>query len=113
MILCFDVTNRQSFIDTSVYLDKFLKAKQNFHQTSDTLYYPFVLVGCKGDQPNREVFPEEAQEIAKKWHTNYYDTSAKQRKNVDEPFMDLVRIIRMFRTVPSNPLQKRERCKIQ
>lgn len=52
-------------------------------------------MGNKCDlEDQREVSPEEGQELAKKFKAPFYETSAKTRVNVEAAFMQCVREIR-------------------
>jgi GTPase SAR1 family protein len=73
---------------------------------------PMLLVGNKSDLQGknyclninkslllgeRVVTKEEGQEFANSLHIPFIETSAKNRENVDEMFMDIVREIRRYR----------------
>ena len=56
---------------------------------------PFILVGNKCDVPEeRKVSIKEAEQRAQSWGCPYIETSAKTRKNVEEIFEKLMRLIR-------------------
>lgn len=56
---------------------------------------PIVLLANKVDLPpgDRKVSKDEGQALADKLGVVYFETSAKERINIDESFMELVRII--------------------
>ncbi len=53
---------------------------------------PVVLVGNKCDIPEREVTKEQGQALAESFGVPYFESSAKERLNVDESFHALVSI---------------------
>jgi small GTP-binding protein len=54
--------------------------------------YPIVLVGNKADQETeRQVKTVEGEELARKWNSSFYETSARTGHNIHEVFADLVR----------------------
>ncbi len=54
------------------------------------LQVPIVLVGNKCDIPEREVTKEQGQSLAESFGVPYFESSAKERLNVDESFHELV-----------------------
>ncbi len=52
---------------------------------------PIVLVGNKCDIPEREITREQGQKLAESFGVPYFESSAKERLNVDESFHELVR----------------------
>lgn len=50
---------------------------------------PIVLVGNKSDLPDHAVSAEEAQAVANKYGAHYMETSALEKKNVDQTFENL------------------------
>ena len=82
-LLVFDVTNRKSFANSSVWL--------NDVQRYSGPYKPvFILVGNKTDQPGqREVSKEEALSFAIQHDMEYYETSAVNGSNIEEVFHKL------------------------
>ena len=75
LILVYDVTNRQSFID----LQNWLKDVKN---ATDKV--SIILFGNKCELENRAVTKEEAEQFAKKNNIPYIETSAKLKINIDE-----------------------------
>lgn len=62
---------------------------------NDDKTIPFLLVGNKIDLENRRVVTQElAMEKARMWGVPYIETSAKTRQNVDQVFLELMRMIR-------------------
>ena len=81
LILVYDVTNRQSFID----LQNWLKDVKN---ATDKV--SIILFGNKCELENREVTKEEAEKFAKENNIPYIETSAKSKINIDEGFSMVV-----------------------
>uniref|UniRef100_A0A6B2LU14 Uncharacterized protein n=1 Tax=Arcella intermedia TaxID=1963864 RepID=A0A6B2LU14_9EUKA len=56
--------------------------------------FPFMLVGTKSDlEDQREVTPQEGEALAHQYHTYALEVSAKSKKDVDEIFHTLLRMI--------------------
>ncbi|XP_052336217.1 ras-related protein R-Ras-like isoform X1 [Oncorhynchus keta] len=67
--------------------------------------FPMVLVGNKADlDQSRVISREEAQGFARENRIHYMEASAKNRYNVDEAFLEVVRAIRKFQETESPPL---------
>ncbi|XP_064844943.1 ras-related protein R-Ras-like isoform X1 [Oncorhynchus masou masou] len=67
--------------------------------------FPMVLVGNKADlDQSRAISREEAQGFARENRIHYMEASAKNRYNVDEAFLEVVRAIRKFQETESPPL---------
>lgn len=61
----------------------------------DTDRVPKVLIGNKCDlTESRVVLTPDGEELAKKLSCSFFETSAKNNKNIEESFFELVRIIR-------------------
>lgn len=79
VLLCFDITNRQSFEHCSNWLDRIkMQAMPGV---------PIILVGCKLDEArNRAVNENEAAAWARSHGMGYLETSAKTKDNVIAAF---------------------------
>lgn len=87
-LIAYDITSRSSFEKTEVFRNLILREK-------DVEWVPIVLIGNKCDlEENREVTTIEGIELAKNWNAKFFECSAKKRKNIDESFFEIVRIIR-------------------
>jgi len=89
-VLLYSVTDRSTFDEVERFRTKILNVKD---VTSDKAP-PLVLVGNKIDLESREVSTAEGQELAKILGCDFFEASAKTRKNVQESFFQLVRRIR-------------------
>lgn len=88
-MLVFDVTDRLSFENISMWQSEFFE----YADIADDKPFPFVLVGNKGDLADqRQVSNEEAQTWAKE-HGNiaYLEASAKTSVNVENAFIEIAR----------------------
>ncbi|XP_062874861.1 ras-related protein R-Ras [Trichomycterus rosablanca] len=94
---------------------------QKFHtqilRVKDRDDFPMVLVGNKSDlEQQRVVSREEAMSFARENRIHYMESSAKNRYNVDEAFLEVVRAIRKFQETecppqpPHHRKQKRGGC---
>eukprot|EP01087_Luapelamoeba_hula_P009864 TRINITY_DN257_c0_g1_i1.p1 TRINITY_DN257_c0_g1~~TRINITY_DN257_c0_g1_i1.p1 ORF type:complete len:204 (-),score=29.37 TRINITY_DN257_c0_g1_i1:175-786(-) len=83
-IIVYDVTQRTTYADVPEFHAAILRVK-------DTSTVPCILVGNKADmEDKRKIARNEAEGLAKKLQCRFIETSAKQRKNVDEMFTQLV-----------------------
>jgi len=77
VILVFDVTRRDSFINLEHWMDII-----DTECSKDTLV---ILIGNKIDLPDRVVSREEAQAFAHEYNINYFETSAKETTSSSIP----------------------------
>jgi small GTP-binding protein len=83
VVLCFDLTNKDSFIRVSMWLRELSQ-----HTPSNTRT---ILVGTKADLANqRQVSTEEAKEFAQHAGIPYIETSARSNINIEEAMKMLV-----------------------
>ena len=81
IILMYDITKKSSFDRISKWIENINELKKNC---------PFVIVGNKFDLAGkREVSKEEGLEAAENYKTVYFESSAKEGINVDNPFEEL------------------------
>lgn len=87
-LLVYSMTSRDSFEEVATFYQQILRVK-------DVDRAPIILISNKNDlQGEREVSTREGQSLARDWDVPFFETSARLRVNVDEPFADLVREIR-------------------
>eukprot|EP00040_Diaphanoeca_grandis_P014792 m.75181 g.75181 ORF g.75181 m.75181 type:complete len:202 (-) comp24747_c0_seq1:117-722(-) len=82
-MLCYDVTDKPSFDNLGMWRKEFT----HYADVRDEANFPFVLIGNKVDEPDRQVNQQEAEQ----WcalHNNmpYFETSAKDNVNVEKAF---------------------------
>ena len=78
-LVVYDIAKRESFNNVSSWIEDYR------NQSPKTIY--MILVGNKSDlEEGRQVTFEEGQELADKFGINFYETSAKTGKNVEEIF---------------------------
>jgi GTPase KRas protein len=71
----------------------------------------FMLVGNKCDKTyEREVSPEEGQQLARQFGCEFFETSAKTAQNVERLFMNLVRALRQTSSMVKPPKEKNTKC---
>ena len=98
-LLIYSITQRTSFEQLPKFIDQIISAKCD---SDDSV---IVIVGNKCDMENyREVSKEEGMKFAKENSSKHFETSAKQRINVDEVFFAAVREMRR-----KNPRNKPEK----
>jgi small GTP-binding protein len=83
VILCFNLTDRQSFVRANTWLQEISKNCPDYIRT--------ILVGTKADLADRrQVSTEEAKEFAQHAGIPYIETSAKSNINIEEAMKMLV-----------------------
>lgn len=88
IILVYDVTNRESFLNVKLWLQEIDKYGQE--------KVSILLVGNKTDlEADQVVMTNEGREFAKKYGTHFIETSAKDDSNVSEAFTLLAREIQL------------------
>jgi len=120
-ILVYSIDNRESFDQLLYdYVQILSIRKGNF---------PCIILANKADlYETRVVSTEEGQKLADKFKAVFFETSATDRKNVDESFHELVRQTRKFKFIAmeaavkkkkmtlarfASPLKKKLECSIQ
>jgi len=91
-MVVYSVDDRQSFEDVCDHREFIMKVK-------DSTRGPIVLVANKCDLPldERKVAPQEGKDLAASLGIHcFFETSAKNRMNVDECFHELVREVRKY-----------------
>jgi small GTP-binding protein len=101
ILLCFDVTSRQSFDRIHMWMDSIHEA------ASETV--AIVLVGNKNDMNDRVVTYGQGLALAEEYSVPYFETSAKTGQNIQEVFEALARIVISKKSVdsPRRPRQIR------
>ena len=79
VLIVYDITNYSSFESVDRWINEFrMKSEENS---------AIILVGNKNDiEEERKVTKEEGEEKAKKYNLAFFETSAKDGKNVEEAF---------------------------
>ena len=85
IILMYDVTDQHSFQLVSNWI-KQIKAHGDYAVKK-------VLVGLKCDEPGRVVTEEQGKKLAEEYNIGFFESSAKNNKNVSEVFYYLVKEI--------------------
>lgn len=86
ILLCFDITNNNSFLHLTNW---FKKINENIQLKNAIIF----IVGTKKDLENRVVDYDIALEFAKENNAEYYEISAKESTNIDELFTNIVKKI--------------------
>ena len=88
VFLMFDLCNRESFNDISVWM---AELKDNYSNTNKKDNEPIIyLLGNKLDNENRVVSKEEAEDKARFYKVKYYEISCKLNLNVPEIYSRMV-----------------------
>jgi GTPase KRas protein len=83
-LLVYDVTSSASFAEMTVFRNQILSSK-------DADSVPLVILGNKCDiEDQRDVSMAEGIDLAMKFGAEFFEGSAKFRKNVDEAFFAVV-----------------------
>uniref|UniRef100_A0AC34RKM8 Uncharacterized protein n=1 Tax=Panagrolaimus sp. JU765 TaxID=591449 RepID=A0AC34RKM8_9BILA len=120
-LLVFSVTNRES-------LEYVKKLHRHIDRLRDRDNFPMILIGNKCDlEDERQISQDEAKKVAAELGISYLECSAKFRKNVDQAFHDLARLVRKFKQTDKmgnyghnhdetdniNGKKKKKNCRIQ
>lgn len=84
ILVVFDISRRETFEKTRLWID-------SIRESSQSGGIDAILIGNKADL-SRAVTREEAEELAKDYGIQYYETSAKENKNVDTAFYELAKM---------------------
>ncbi|KAG2373211.1 hypothetical protein C9374_012314 [Naegleria lovaniensis] len=99
-LLVYSVIDRKTFEEINDFYEQILRVK-------DAEKVPMVLVGNKCDlESERVINADEGKQFAKQLGIPSLETSAKQRLNVDEAFMALVREVRKSKPSNTGPQKK-------
>jgi len=102
-VLTYAINSRSSYDEINTFRERIIRIK-------DTTTFPMVLCGNKCDlETDRQVPTAEAQELARQWNMPFFETSAKERINVEEVFFQLVREVKSFHGV-SQKKKKEKGC---
>lgn len=104
-IIVYSITSRESFEFIDNFLNQITKTLEK-----DKSKLALTLVGNKSDLSNkRQVATTEGEEKAKEIgpEVKFVETSAKERTNIDEPILELIRTIRK-----NKPIKKKSTCSI-
>lgn len=89
-LLVYSITSRSSFEEITQFHQQILRVK-------DRDFFPVIVVANKSDLDyERQVGNHEGQELARTFESQFIETSAKNRVNVDDAFHQLVREIRKY-----------------
>eukprot|EP00004_Rigifila_ramosa_P009670 TRINITY_DN212_c0_g1_i1.p1 TRINITY_DN212_c0_g1~~TRINITY_DN212_c0_g1_i1.p1 ORF type:complete len:828 (-),score=192.76 TRINITY_DN212_c0_g1_i1:88-2550(-) len=85
MLIVYSITSRASFDEAAHMYALVQRVKETEHP-------PVCLVGNKADlESDRQVTTAEGRELARAWGAPFFETSARQRLNIDEALYELVR----------------------
>lgn len=89
-IIVFSITSITSFLEVNA-----IKEQLNIVLDSDdNTLIPIILVGNKCDlEEFRQVQSSDAQRLAEEWRVKYFETSAKNKTNINRIFEELVYLI--------------------
>mmetsp|Transcript_5650 Transcript_5650/g.9479 ORF Transcript_5650/g.9479 Transcript_5650/m.9479 type:complete len:197 (+) Transcript_5650:96-686(+) len=91
-LIVYAINNRDSFDEAEMIRSKIVRILDSDPDNPDI---PIVLCGNKCDLENeRKVQRSELEEREKDWNCGVFETSAKEKKNIDEAFYQVVREIR-------------------
>lgn len=101
--LCYSITSQSTYRDL-------MELRAQIQRVKDTQReVPMVLVGNKCDlESERFVSRDQGERLAHSWQCSFYETSAKQKINVNEIFMDLVSQINRQQPAPKKKPSKRK-----
>eukprot|EP01123_Difflugia_compressa_P004288 TRINITY_DN15669_c0_g1_i1.p1 TRINITY_DN15669_c0_g1~~TRINITY_DN15669_c0_g1_i1.p1 ORF type:complete len:121 (+),score=22.53 TRINITY_DN15669_c0_g1_i1:111-473(+) len=107
-ILTYSITSKCSYDEIAVFKEQVLRVK-------DTDQVPMVICGNKCDLENeRQISKDDGKRLGRCWGCPFYETSARERINIENVFFDLVREIRkdIQRTQPTIKKKKKKTCQL-
>lgn len=109
-IIVFSITSVTSFLEVNA-----IKEQLNMVlDVGDDTIIPIILVGNKCDlEEYRQVHSLDAQRLANEWKVKYFETSAKNKTNINKIFEELIYLIEANNqnTVIQNTSNQNERLK--
>jgi len=84
MIFTFDLSNEESFENIKTWLITADGVKEDYQR---------ILVGNKSDLPDKKINKEKAEKLGQRYNMKYFETSAKDGKNVDVIFKEIAELI--------------------
>lgn len=105
-LLVFSITSVATFNDLKELREQILRVK-------DTEKVPLVLAGNKCDlEEDRAVSKDEGTRLAEAWGCTFFETSARNKINVDEVFYNVVRQINASIPDKKDSKDKKKKCQI-
>jgi len=96
-LVVYSMISKPSFGEARTLQEQIRRAKDSDH-------VPTILVANKSDlEDQRQVSVETGQELARKYNSPYYETSAKTGENVETVFLELVREVRRMKRWVNKP----------
>jgi len=90
-LLVYSIVDYQSFMQLESFRNSIFEARDLDPAAPDT-HPPMVLAGNKVDREvERKVPKDEGAGLAARWSMDFFETSAKERIHVEEPFIALIR----------------------
>ena len=86
IMIVYDVTNQETYESLKYWIQSI-----KTHIGDDLAHIPIVIIGNKIDIFNREVTKEEGEKFAKQENLEYFETSAKNGKGIDECIRFLIK----------------------
>eukprot|EP01095_Lingulamoeba_sp_RSL-Kostka_P009188 TRINITY_DN3152_c0_g1_i2.p1 TRINITY_DN3152_c0_g1~~TRINITY_DN3152_c0_g1_i2.p1 ORF type:complete len:117 (+),score=32.29 TRINITY_DN3152_c0_g1_i2:430-780(+) len=108
-LIIYSITSISSFEKIETYKEYILLIKNE-----ENIDLPIVIVGNKCDLDNeRGVETSQGLDIAREYDCPFYETSAKERINIEESIFDLVREIRRYYPEKSASESEKKKCILQ
>ena len=88
--IVFSITSVTSFLEVNAIQEQL----NMILDVDDNTLLPIILVGNKCDlEEYRQVHSSDAQRLAEEWEVKYFETSAKNKTNINRIFEELVYLI--------------------
>ena len=87
--MCYSIASEDSFNELILIRSKIIRI---LDADETDFHIPIVVVGNKSDlKDTRQVQRSQLDELKQKWKCSAFETSAKEKVNIDEPFYELFR----------------------
>ena len=108
IMIVYDVSNSTTFDDLKYWIQS---VKTHINVENDNV--PVIIIGNKIDIFEREISKEQAEKFSKEQKFEYFETSAKNGKGVDECIRHLIKKVLKIKNIKEGEIAENESIKIE